>query len=152
MKVKEYLVNRILKLEEELKHTRNEKEGTTYGLQKLQEEVIKLNEKIDQYQREREEIKQLIICNIKRYNSGVHYLELDEYVTDYKTLLAILDIQPGDYEMEESKPEYEHISAPPNCWGCKYEEITGNDDPCTYCSQGDKFEEMEVTPDAKTKD
>ena len=107
MKVKEYLVNRILELERDIKQVRNEKAGTTFGLQKLQEEVIELHEKIDQYQREREHIKQIITCNITEdvYVDGRYEIELNTDDNDFKTLLAILDIQPGDYEMEDNNAE-----------------------------------------------
>ena len=105
MKVKEYLVNRILELERELKQTRNEQSGTKYGLQKLQEEVIKLNEKIEQYEIEREHIREIITCNIGR--NAYNHLALNIGIgnNDFKTLLAILDIQPGDYEMEDNNAE-----------------------------------------------
>lgn len=94
MKVKEYLVNRILELERDLKQVRNEKAGTAYGLQKLQEDVVKLNEKIEQYQIEHEHIKQIITCNINSDSDVV----LLHYENDLKTLLSILDIKPEDYK------------------------------------------------------
>lgn len=150
MKVKEYLIDTILKLEEELKHARNEKAGTAYGLQKLQEDVIKLNEKIEQYQIEREHIKQIITCNIVEdvYVDGRYEIDLNSNENDFKTLLAILDIKPEDYKSEDVEPEGETI-IPPHCCGCKYEHLEGNREPCVNCIQGDK---KEVTPDAKTKD
>ena len=100
MKVKEYLVGRILNLETELKKIQNEKAGTTYGLQKLQEEVIKLNEKIEQYEIEREHIKEIITCNIvvEPYRAAGYSIDLLETEDDFKTLLAILDIKPEDYK------------------------------------------------------
>ena len=101
MKVNEYLVNRILELERELKQARNEKAGTTYGLEKLQEEVLKLNEKIEQYEIEREHIKQIITCNIG-YNAYYHLeLNIDIGNNDFNTLLAILDIKKEDYDIKE---------------------------------------------------
>ena len=95
MKVKEYLVNRILELEHDLKQARNEKAGTAYGLQKLQEDVIKLNEKIEQYQIEREHIREIITCNISDNEIKLIYPQCD-----YTTLLSILDIKPEDYKKE----------------------------------------------------
>ncbi len=141
MKVKEYLVNRILKLEEELKQARNEKAGTVFGLQKLQEDVIKLNEKIEQYQIEREHIKEIISCNIKHDQSDVHYIDLDEYENDYKTLIAILDIKLDDYE-----------DVKPKCEQCVFQDVDSGKFPCNSCDNNLMFAEKEVTPDAETTD
>ena len=101
MKVKEYLVNRILDLERELKQARNEQAGTKYGLQKLQEDVIKLNEKVEQYQMEREHIKQIITCHLSPGGElGINLIDPDR-----DTLLAILDIKPEDYGKEDNNAE-----------------------------------------------
>lgn len=145
MKVKEYLVGRILNLETELKKLQNEKAGTTYGLQKLQEEVIKLNEKIEQYEIEREHIKQIITCNI----CSDRDLYIAHYENDNETLLSILGIKPEDY-LGDAEP-CENTSYP-KCWDCKYEDESGTTEPCAHCFNDDKFEPKEVTPDAETKD
>lgn len=108
MKVKEYLVNRILKLEEELKQARNEKSGIAYALQKLQEDVIKLNEKIEQYQIEREHIREIITCNIVPDRFRRPMVCISENI-DLKTLLDILDIQPGDWTMDEIHSKCDEI-------------------------------------------
>lgn len=98
MKVKEYLVNRMLELERELKQARNEQAGTKYGLQKLQEEVIKLNEKIEQYEIEREHIREIITCHLSPGGElGINFIDPDR-----DTLLAILDIKPEDYDVDDT--------------------------------------------------
>ena len=112
--------------------------------------MIKLNEKIEQYQIEREHIKQIITCNIVEdvYVEGRYEIDLYSNEDDFKALLAILDIKPEDYKPLDVETESETIT-PPHCWGCKYEDFEGNREPCVNCFQGDK---KEVTTDAKTTD
>lgn len=139
MKVKEYLVNRILKLEEELKQARNEKAGTVFGLQKLQEDVIKLNEKIEQYQIEREHIKEIITCNIEgTINKGIY---LSDSERDFDTLMSILDIKTEDYE-----------DVKPKCEQCVFQDVDSGKFPCNSCDNNFMFAEKEVTPDAENTD
>ena len=90
MKIKEYLVNRILELEEELKQVRNEK--------------------IEQYQIEREHIKEIITCNIVEdiYCDGIYEIDLNSTENDFKTLMAILGIKPEDYDNKEVTPNAEN--------------------------------------------
>ena len=145
MKVKEYLVNRILDLEKDLKQVKNEKAGTTYGLQKLQDDVIKLNEKLEQYQIEREHIKQIITCNIVEdvYVEGRYEIDLNSNENDFKTLQAILDIKPKDYKPEDIKPM---------CNECLYEDTAGDVFPCSICHDNSEFIEKGGDTDAKTTD
>ena len=102
MKVKKYLVNRILELERNLKQAENEQAEAKHGFQKLQEEIIMLNEKLEQYQIECEHIKEIITCNIGRNAYNHLALNIDLGDNDFKTLLAILDIKPEDYRKENN--------------------------------------------------
>lgn len=127
MKVKEYLVNRILELEKELKQTRNEQAGTKCGLQKLQEEVIKLNEKLEQYQIEREHIKQIITCHLSPGGElGINLIDPDR-----DTLLAILDIKPEDYSDDKG--------ITPRCGDCLYKNLGFHEHPCDCCDNNSEF-------------
>lgn len=145
-RVMDYLLDRIEYLERELKQVRNEKAGTTYGLQKLQEEVTKLNEKIEQYQIEREHIKEIITCNIAEdlYCSGRYEIDLNSTENDFKTLLAILDIKSEDYVIDDDIDN--------NCDRCLFEDVDGNNFPCNQCNNGAEFVDKEVTEDAKNTD
>lgn len=95
MNVKEYLINRIMELELDLKQSRNECSATKYSFKKKQEE---LNEKMEQYQYQIEHIKELITCNLTPNSTMGCYLSLSGNDNDLKTLLAILNIKPEDYE------------------------------------------------------
>ena len=130
MKVKEYLIKRIEELEKDLKHVRNEYAGTKYGLGELQKEVVKLNEKIEQYEIEREHIKEIITCNIvdNVYSNNVKQLILYKYEDDFKTLMAILDIKPEDYETV-------HPECSEPCTKCEYADFTNG--KCTYKEEDD---------------
>lgn len=91
MKVNEYLVKRILELETE-----------KVNVQMLREDIKDLNEMLDRYEMEKEHIKALITCNIaiKPYAT---IIDLNSKDDDFKTLLAILDIKPEDYEAKTMK-------------------------------------------------
>ena len=146
MKVKEYLVNRILELERDLKQLRNEKAGTTFGLQKLQEDVIKLNEKIEQYQMEREHIKQIITCNIVPDRFRRASLCIVSENSDFKTLLAILDIKSGDYTDDNDTS-----NSFGKCSECVHKNLSFAEWPCNSCLANREYFKQEDN-NAETKD
>lgn len=86
MKVNEYLVKRILDLETE-----------KVNVQILREDINDLNEQLDHYEMEKEHIKEIITCNIGRDAYNHLSINIDIGNNDFKTLLAILDINPEDY-------------------------------------------------------
>ena len=101
MKVKEYLVNRILELERELKQARNEYAGVSYELSRRDNVINEQKKLIDDFQIEREHIKEIITCNIG-YDAYNHLaLNIDIGNNDFKTLLSILDIKTEDCMVEE---------------------------------------------------
>lgn len=139
MKVKEYLVGRILKLEEELKQARNEKAGTVFGLQKLQEDVIKLNKKIEQYQIEREHIKEIITLNIEgNINKSIYISDCEK---DFDTLMSILDIKTEDHE-----------DVKPKCEQCVFQDVDSGKFPCNSCDNNFMFAEKGGDKDAENTD
>ena len=144
MKVKEYLVGRILGLETELKKLQNEKVGAEVDIEHLQDDIIKLKNNIELYQIEREHIKQIITCNIVEalHCPGRYEIDLNSTENDFKTLMAILDIKPEDYIKLEISP----------CTNCEHAHQPANVYPCCVCVDGDRRSSKEVTPDAETKD
>ena len=100
MKVKDYLVGRILKLEEELKSLNIKYDQLMIELKEADKLSDNLTEQLDDYEMEKEHIKQIIACNLEANGTIPVIPQLD-----LNTLLAILDIQPGDYEMEDNNAE-----------------------------------------------
>lgn len=88
MKVNEYLVKRILELETE-----------KVNVQMLREDIKDLNEMLDRYEMEKEHIKEVIVCSIGYDNDDFKYT-IDINDEGFRTLLAILDIKPEDYELK----------------------------------------------------
>ena len=99
MKVKEYLVNRILELEREVYKVRSESDDFKADLDQYKEDNCKLVEKINQLEIEHEHIKQIITCNVVEdlYTSNHYVLDLMEAEDDFQILMSILDIKPEDY-------------------------------------------------------
>ena len=94
MKVKEYLVNRILELEKDLENSKRNYDLLMKEVKAFSDKCDKLEDELDQYQIEREHIKQIITCNL----DGDRDLYISHYENDNETLLAILDIKPEDYK------------------------------------------------------
>lgn len=139
MKVKDYLVNRILDLEKELKNLKTRCEQLMIEIKEADAHCDRLTDRLDDYEIEREHIKQIITYHLSPGGElGINLIDPDR-----ETLLAILDIKPEDVETVGE------TITPPHCWGCKYEELEGNLEPCVNCTQGNK---KEVTPDAEAKD
>lgn len=107
MKVKEYLVNRILKLEEDLKQARNEYAGVSHCLELQKNKIETLNEKLEQYEIERKHIKEIITCNLTK-DGDLYMPRLNCSDFDIGVLLAILDIKPEDYDNKEVIPDAEN--------------------------------------------
>lgn len=101
MTVEEYLVKRILDLETDIKRFRNECACAKAQVQMLNEDIKVLSEQLDRYEMEKEHIKQIITCNID-FDRDIF---IGERNSDFKTLLAILDIKPEDYEKEDNNAE-----------------------------------------------
>lgn len=136
MTVEEYLVKRILDLETDIKRFRNESAGAKAQVQMLNEDIKDLSEQLDCYEMEKEHIKQIITCNIEPRE--VCFIDLSSEDDDFKTLLAILDIKPDDYEIH-------------TCSTCKHMGDFTDDSYCVDCTDGeDKWERW--TEDAETKD
>ena len=95
MKVKEYLVGEILNLKTELRIQKK-------AYEELSRQIREYLDKIKAYEMEKEHIKQSIICNIEQDELGCDFISLYDSQADFKTLLAILDIQPGDYKEDNN--------------------------------------------------
>ena len=88
MKVKEYLVNRILELEKDLENSKRNYDLLMKEVKALSDKCDKLEDELDQYQMEREHIREIITCNTSDDEIKLVYPQCD-----YTTLLAILDIR-----------------------------------------------------------
>ena len=106
MKVKEYLVNRILDLERDLKQARNEYAGVSYELSRRDNIINEQKKLIDDFQMEREHIKQIITCNIDCFDD-IDNINLTTENDDFYRLLSILDIKREDYDNKEVIPDAE---------------------------------------------
>lgn len=100
MKVKEYLVNRLVEVERDFETSCKNYAALMKEVKALSDKCDKLEDELDQCQMEREHIKQIITCNIVESIEDHFRMHLDlaECEDDFKTLLAILDIKPGDYK------------------------------------------------------
>lgn len=104
MKVKEYLIKRIEELEKDLKQSLNEYAGVSYELSRRDNVINEQKKLIDDFQIEREHIKEIITCNLDA--NGILYLSDGE--RDHETLMGLLDIKPEDYEIKEVTPDAEN--------------------------------------------
>ena len=99
MKVKEYLVHRLVEVERDLETSCKNYAALMKEVKALTDKCDKLEYELDHYQMEREHIKQIITCNISLGDSyEPDKIDLNAGDNDFKTLMAILDINPGDYK------------------------------------------------------
>ena len=99
MKVKEYLVHRLVEVERDLETSCKSYAALMKEVKALTDKCDKLEDELDHYQMEREHIKQIITCNISLGDSyEPDKIDLNAGDNDFKTLMAILDINPGDYK------------------------------------------------------
>ena len=110
MKVNEYLVHRILELEKDIKELREHiamLEMYKRADRRLIEEHEKLindkNDQLDDYEMEKEHIKQIITCNLRKGDDEhPDWIILNATENDFNTLLAILNIKKEDYDNKEA--------------------------------------------------
>lgn len=172
-RVMDYLLDRIEVLEKEKRDEWFQKQGLSKGNEILHQEIDNLKEKIEQYEIEREHIREIITCNISDNEIKLVYPQCD-----YTTLLAILDIKSKDWQEEnpdltvrckdctyltpddvcsrddcEFGNKYEPVKG---CDTCKYSNIPCDREPCSICKfENDKFENdrwERRTEDAETTD
>ena len=98
MKVKEYLVNRLVEVERDLENSKRNYDLLLKELDKAGVYRDNIIDELDHYKMEREHIKQIITCNIGYDDYNHLTLNIDIGNNDFKTLLAILDIKPEDYK------------------------------------------------------
>lgn len=140
MTAEEYLVNRIVKLEKELKQSRNAYAGA-------KAKALMLNETLNHYEMEKEHIKQIITCSIG-YDEDNFKLTIGIGEEDFKTLLAILDIGPEDYSESQKDLVYEFDNTYPNCEACIHKDISPFEDICFNCGpQYKNFERRQYEKD-----
>lgn len=111
-RVMDYLLDRIDILETQLALKTKGFDCLMQELKETDERCNKLSDELDQCQMEREHIKEIITCHIAKdplYGKRTA-LYLIEHADDFKTLLSIIGIEPGDYLAEN--PEELDMSQP----------------------------------------
>ena len=116
-------------MEKDLKQVRNEYADVSYELSRRDNVINEQKKLIDDFQIEREHIKQIITCNIDCFDNFDN-INLNTDNDDFHRLLSILDIKPEDYK-DSSKPM---------CCNCVHNAVPMDEFPCNACDG--KFSEF----------